>query len=139
MSTIYQNNYLLVDYINIVQEDIDNILDKGYKIGFTSDEIIVYITKDFSGLHMFFLDKDGKNFSKYHYTERLIKNLYKQYKFKAIIGFKIKDDILNKPLKNDRIYLIHKSLEDVRCRFCDDVSCQYHRGNIDIALQPCSL
>jgi|GEM_PF-4729556 len=134
MSTIYQNDYILVDYINIVQEDINNILDKGYKIGFTSDEIIVYITKGIRGLHMFFLDKDGENFSKYHYAERLIKNLYEQYKFKAIIAFKIKEDILNKPLE-DSVYFIRKSLEDVRCTFCDDASCQYRRGNIDISLK----
>jgi len=138
MSTIYQDDYILVDYINIVQGDINNILDKGYNIGFTSDEIIVYITKGIRGLRMFFLDKDGENFSEYHYTEKLIKNLYKRYKFKAIIAFKIKEDILNKPLE-DSISFIHKSLEDVRCTFCDDASCQYHRGNMDIALQPCIL
>lgn len=118
--SLFENDFIKVDYANIVEEQFSDILHKGYSIGFTNDQLIIYVTSEFDGIQMIFLDKDGKSFSKYMYTERLVKNLYKVYKFNAIVGFKIKENILNMPLEADRMYLINKALIDIRCTLCDD-------------------
>jgi hypothetical protein len=82
MLSIFQNKYIVVDYANIVQEEVTSTLNKGYNIGFTSDEVIAYATLEHGEIYMVFMSEDGASFSKHHYTERLINGLYKSMNLK---------------------------------------------------------
>lgn len=128
MLSIFQNEYIIVDYANVPQEDVISTLEKGYNVGFTSDDVIAYTTMENGELYIVSMSEDGGSFSKVHYNERFIKNLYKNYDLKAIVGFKVFKCNLDKHLEDDKMYLICKSLIDVRCTFCNDTTCEHHRN-----------
>lgn len=124
--SIFKNEYIIVDYMNVVQENINKLLKNVYNRGFAIDEVIAYATMENARVYIVNVSVDGKTFSKTNSTKKLINKFYEQYNLKVIIGFKTTQRILNLPLEDDKMYIIYKSLADVRCTFCDETSCDLH-------------
>ena len=127
MEEIFNGNFVVITKDDVKIEEIFDLLDNGYLIGYMSDEAILYIEQDERGICTNYSEPDGKSFIKKEYSHEEIKKLYRSNEVKFLVAFFFTENVELITKEDDKMYYICRDLAAIRCIFCTDEECECNR------------